>query len=77
MLQKCTVSKNDHAKIDKDAVFHSLDNFSSSFVNSFGYISWPKHRNKLRKCADGGNGPSYQPWLQSQTVGHMTASAQF
>ena len=41
------------SKIDKDAVFLSLDGLSS-FICSYGYITWPKHRNKLKEFIDGG-----------------------
>ena len=54
----------------------------TSFVSSFCYISWPKHRNEeLQTFVDGsiesGNGSGYQPWLRSWTVRCVTAAIDF
>ena len=43
----------------------------------FCYISWPKHRNKLERFVDGGNGPGNQPWLWLQIVGCLMAALDF
>ena len=37
-------------------IFRNLDGLSPLFVRSFCYISWPKHRNKLKRFVDEGSG---------------------
>ena len=52
MVQKCIVSKKNARRLTRMLFFISLDGLSS-FVCSFGDITWPKHRNKLKEFIDG------------------------